>query len=112
MVSVSGARDGGVMTLAVAGEIDLATGPAVADAIMDALATDGIRTVTVDLSEVTFLDSSAIALLLKGRREADSRGVGYRVTGVTGIPREILQIAGVWQHLSGGTGAAGSSDRS
>lgn len=100
MVSVSSRRDGGALTVAVSGEIDLATSPVVTEAITGALASGGVRTVDVDLSDVTFLDSSGISLLLKGRRDADERGVGYRVTGAHGTPLEILEIAGVWQHLS------------
>ena len=44
-----------------------------------------MTTVQVDLSGVRFLDSSGIALLLRGRRDADERAVGYRVTGAHGI---------------------------
>ena len=102
MVSLD--RDGGVVTVAVSGEVDLATGPLVADAIGQAIDADGARAVRVDLSEVKFLDSSAIAVLLRGRRDADERGVGYRVFGAQGVPLQVLEMTGVWEHLSGGAG--------
>jgi len=54
----------------------------------------------VDLAEVAFLDSSGIASLLKGRRIADGLGKAYWVTGATGIVREVLDLTGVWAHLS------------
>lgn len=101
---MSSQRRGSVLTVAVAGEVDLATCPTVEDAINDAIAGDGVTSVQVDLSEVTFLDSSGIALLLRGRRNADGRGVAYRVTGARGITQEVLVITGVWAHLSGDTG--------
>jgi anti-sigma B factor antagonist len=105
MVSVSRRRDGDVLTLAVSGEVDLATSPLVDEAITEAVASSGISAVEVDLSGVGFLDSSCIALLLKGRRSADAQGVAYRVTGAQGIPLDVLQITGVWEHLSGDTGS-------
>jgi len=105
MVSVSSQRDGRILTLAVSGEVDLATSPLVDDAIAGAIASSGVNTVVVDLSAVEFLDSSGVALLLKGRRRADEQGVGYRVTGAQGTPLQVLQIAGVWGHLSGDTGS-------
>jgi anti-sigma B factor antagonist len=106
MVSVSSQRDAGVLTLAVSGEVDLATSPLVDDAITEAIASSGVTVVEVDLAAVEFLDSSGVALLLKGRRRADERGVAYRVTGAHGTPLQVLQIAGVWAHLSGDSGSA------
>lgn len=94
-------RAGGVVTVAVSGEIDLATGPTVDRALRDAITGGGARTVLVDLSAVQFLDSSGIALLLKGRRLADERAVAYRVTGAEGIVRRVLELGGVWEHLCG-----------
>jgi anti-sigma B factor antagonist len=106
-VSVSSHRSDGVLTVTVAGEVDLSTGAAVQRAIWDAVETEGVREVHLDLSDVSFLDSSGIALLLHGRRSADERGLGYRVTGAQGMVRQVLEMTGVWGHLSG---EAGSSD--
>lgn len=111
MVSVVSERDGDILTLTVSGEVDLATSPLVDDAITEAIVGSGAGTVSVDLSAVEFLDSSGIALLLKGRRRADERGVAYRVTGAQGTPLQVLRIAGVWGHLSGETDASGRPAR-
>lgn len=105
MVSVSSERDGGVLIVAVSGDVDLATGPAVWDAIGDALAAEGAEAVRVDLSGVRFLDSSGIALLLRGRREADERGVDFRVVGARGVALQVLEVTGVLAHLSGESGS-------
>jgi anti-sigma B factor antagonist len=86
--------------VAVAGEIDIASGGQVEQEITAALAgSDG--GVVVDLDGVTFLDSSGISVLLKGRRLAGSRGVDYRVTGANNMVRQVLDLTGVWGHLSG-----------
>lgn len=111
VVSVSSQRDGGVLTLTVSGDVDLATGPLVDEAIAAAIAGDEVSAVRVDLSAVEFLDSSGVALLLKGRRRADEQGVTYRVTGARGTPLQVLRIAGVWAHLSGDSGSASQPAR-
>jgi anti-sigma B factor antagonist len=104
LASVSSERDGDVVTVVVAGDIDLAVDPAVEAAVLGASAAAGVTMVRVDLSAVTFLDSSGITLLLKGRRRADERGVAYRVTGARDMTRQVLEITGVWEHLSGDSG--------
>ena len=98
-ISVSSRRTGDVLTVRVAGDVDLATAPTVQNAILDAIAVDGVSEVLVDLSGVEFLDSSGVALLLKGRRAADQRAVGFRVIEAHGIPRQVLEMTGVWTHL-------------
>jgi anti-anti-sigma factor len=103
-MSVSSARSGSLLTVAVSGEVDLSTAPEVENAILAAVCGDGVTDVRVDLSDVGFLDSSGIALLLRGRRSADERQVTYRVTGAHGIVLQILEITGVWTHLSGDSG--------
>jgi anti-anti-sigma factor len=98
---VSTSRSGTVLTVTVSGDIDLATSPAVEAAVCEAVATDDVTAVEVDLSGVEFLDSSGIALLLKGRRGADERAVAFRLTGVHGMVKRVLEMTGVWAHLSG-----------
>src|SRR6266496_3765460 len=50
-------------TLEVAGEVDLSTAEELTQAGLDALA-EGARAVIVDLTDVTFLDSSGLAALI------------------------------------------------
>jgi anti-sigma B factor antagonist len=107
--SVSRQPNGDLITVVVSGDVDLAVSASVEHAILDAVGTDGVTTVIVDLSAVDFLDSSGITLLLKGRRRADERGVTYRVTGARDMARQVLEITGVWAHLSGGPGHSQST---
>ena len=107
-ISVSSQRSGNVLTVRVVGDVDLATSWTVENAILDAIAVDGVTAVRVDLSGVEFLDSSGVALLLKGRRAADERGVAFRVTDAHGIPRQVLEMTGVWPHLIGDPDPAAS----
>jgi anti-sigma B factor antagonist len=92
-------RRPGVVTIAVAGEVDLATSDQLDGAIIQAIA-DADKNVMIELSGLNFCDSTGIRALVHGRRLADSRGVGYRVVGAVGIVRDALEAAGVWQILN------------
>jgi len=83
------------------GEIDMVSGPAVAYEIDAAVEATDVQLIVVDLAQVSFLDSSGIGVLLKGRRQADEHGKTYRVTGAGGFVLQILDMTGVWSHLSG-----------
>ncbi len=100
-ISVSAHRCDDALRLRVAGEIDLSNIEALQAEVANALESGETRLVVVDLAEVSFLDSSGISALLKGRRLADDAGKGFRVEGAQGMVREVLTITGVWEHLSG-----------
>ena len=99
-VSISTQRHDRVVTVGVAGEIDLAAGPMLEDGILTGLQDPDVDAVLVDLAAVTFLDSSGISVLLKGRRAAERRGCSFRVVGADGIVRTVLDLTGVWPLLS------------
>lgn len=100
-MGISTERRDELLIVVVTGDVDVATAPALDAAITEALAGSAGGAICVDLSAVTFLDSSGIAVLLRGRRDADGRGVAYRVAGAHGIPLQVLELTGVWAHLSG-----------
>jgi anti-sigma B factor antagonist len=93
--------DGHRATVTAAGDVDLATVPPIDAAIEAAVRTVDVEAVLVDLSGVTFLDSSGISVLLRGRRLADERHLDYRIAGAQGPVRTVLELTGVWPHLSG-----------
>lgn len=90
-----------VATVSLDGELDLAGRDDVERAIGEVVHAEGTRMVVVDLSSLEFIDSSGIGVLLKGRRQADAAGVGYRVNAATGIVRQVLSLTGVLEHLTG-----------
>jgi anti-sigma B factor antagonist len=57
-------REGGSVTVAVAGEIDLSTADQLDDAIRQAEKTE-ISRIVVDLSSLTFVDSTGLSVLLE-----------------------------------------------
>jgi anti-sigma B factor antagonist len=93
-------REGAVVTVAVSGEVDLATAPVLDREIKTAITSSDVAEVIVDLSEVGFLDSSGIKALVEGRKLADSYDVLFSASGAQGLVRQVLDLAGLWEHLS------------
>jgi anti-anti-sigma factor len=85
----------GVIRLAVAGEIDLATCQPLSAAIREAIVSDRVAELIVDLDKVAFLDSSGVRTLVEGMRLAHVEGVTLSVMNARGIVREVLDITGV-----------------
>jgi anti-sigma B factor antagonist len=103
-ISVTTQWDGNDAAIIVAGEADLSSAPSVDAALEAAIAAANAGHVEVDLSQVTFLDSSGISALLRGRRMAEDNGVAFKVVGAHGLVLDVLELTGVWSHLSGQTG--------
>jgi anti-sigma B factor antagonist len=78
-----------------AGEVDLAVAPELRETILEAMTQDHARRLAIDLSQVTFFDSSGISVLimaLKLMRERDGHLV---LVGVSERERLILEITGL-----------------
>jgi anti-sigma B factor antagonist len=87
-------RNGDEVSLAVAGELDLATGPSLEQTAM-ALLREQPRQLILDLRQVTFCDSSGIASLLRIHRAAKRTGSGLRLHNVQALVRQVLDLGGV-----------------
>ncbi len=79
--------------ISIAGELDLATAPQLKWRLVDALEA-GLRAIVVDLGDVTFMDSTALGVLVGVRRSLD---VGARLGIVCTHPGvlNIFQVAGL-----------------
>ena len=93
----------GLVAVAVAGEIDLATVPTLHEHIDALLAEDAVTGLVVDLSAVTFLDSSGIGALVGCLRKANQAGKSLRVENAHGLVRDVLELTNVMPLLSGPT---------
>ncbi|OLT14397.1 hypothetical protein BJF78_02955 [Pseudonocardia sp. CNS-139] len=92
-VAVAEPREG-VLVLAPAGEIDVATAGVLRRAACEAVEAEP-RSVVVDLSGLTFCGSTGLVTLIDAREHADRRGVGFGTAGGRRIVRRILEITGV-----------------
>lgn len=88
-------REGGAVCVRLDGEIDLLAGEALREAIRGALDDGTDDGVIIDLGEVTFLDCSAIGILVSGRTLAHERGRRYELRNARGLPLAILELTGM-----------------
>ena len=93
---LNSARNGHVFVLEVSGEVDMATAPEVSK-VLEVVA-EPIERVIVDLSGVSFLDSSALNALVRNQRELSERGVTFRV--VSPADQAIRRVFEITQLIS------------
>jgi anti-anti-sigma factor len=92
-------RVGDASIVTIVGEIDMANAPEVRRAI-DA-SRDGAERVVVDLSAVTFLDSSALNALVHSERDLAEREISFRVVGPADQSvRKVFEITHLTEPLS------------
>ncbi len=90
-------HDDGSYRLALTGELDLATVPEFERALRTACA-DGARAVTIDLSGLTFIDSTGLRAILEGHQICSTQGREYWIDRKMQTPvKRLLEIAGVGQ---------------
>ena len=106
---VSEENSGSNTVLSVAGELDIATAPELRDRLEEAIDRVPQGTVVVDLLKVTFIDSTALGVLIGGLKRSQSAGGSFRI--VVAEPRilKIFEITGltevfsIFQTLAGAT---------
>ena len=89
-------RDSGAPVVRLAGEIDIST----ADGIADTLCAVPGSTVVVDLSDVTFMDSSGIAELMRARQARAASGHDLIIRGASKIVRKTFLVLGLEEMLA------------
>lgn len=98
MLTLSARKDGDVRTLGLSGELDLANADSV-DSELQAAFADGDCQVVVDMSELTFIDSTGIALLITAlAQDPDGRRLRFVPSRAEGVAR-VLQLTGVDERL-------------
>jgi anti-sigma B factor antagonist len=84
----------GNVTLCLTGEIDMSSAESIRDTALSAMQRHG-TTVHVDLSAVTFMDSTGLQALLALRRRVELSGGSLRLVGPTHTVMRILDVTGV-----------------
>lgn len=83
------------VTLSLKGELDHHAALAVRNVIRDTVEEDLPGRLVLDLSGLSFMDSSGIAVVMGAQRACDSIGAGMAVTGAAGTVLRIFQAAGL-----------------
>ena len=89
---------GGERTLAIIGEVDLAVKTQLNLELADLLA-EAHSPALVDLSRVTFMDSTGLNAFCDADREGRALGVPLVLIGVPDGVRRVLDITGLWDHF-------------
>jgi HptB-dependent secretion and biofilm anti anti-sigma factor len=79
--------------LRLAGRFDFKAHREFRDAVDSLLVQAGVRPLQVDLAEVSYLDSSALGMLLMLRDKAKAANKDVALVGVKGSVRQVLDIA-------------------
>ena len=83
------------IVLALAGALDMASCPGIREEIDTLLDRHRGRHLVLDLSRVTFLDSSGVGLLLGRFRRLQGRGLTLRLVGVRPALDRVLRLSGL-----------------
>jgi len=94
LLTLTERRDGETVVIALSGEADLASAPPVGDRVAELLSQDVPR-VQLDLSGLGFLDSSAVRVFLRCRKQAADVGVPLDVICPDGPARRVLSLLGL-----------------
>jgi anti-sigma B factor antagonist len=89
----------GYSVVSVAGEVDVATAPSLRDRLDEALA-EGPPLLVVDLLKVTFIDSTALGVLITARQQAETAGTGLRLVIAESRIIKIFEITGLTELFS------------
>ena len=82
----------------VQGDVDIESAPRLTDAVDDALRR-GRRHIAVDMGAVTFLDSTGLSAILRGRRDAVAAGGSLRLTDASRSVLLVLDLTNLTDEL-------------
>jgi anti-sigma B factor antagonist len=78
----------------VAGELDLHTSPQLRDHVLGMVGEERAR-IALDLSQVGFMDSSSLGMLVTCLKRVRERDGELRLVGVTGSPMKVFSLTGL-----------------
>ena len=82
---------GNVGVLALSGDVDLESSPRLRTALLDCVGTRAA--VLVDMSEVSYIDSSGVASLVEAYQTARRSGGGFGLVDVSDGAMRVLELA-------------------
>ena len=88
-------RRGPSVTVAVRGEVDQVTSAVLRALLLDVVEGQGNLSVALDVSEMTFFDSSGLAMLLDMHRRAVERGGSFMLHNPRPSTIRVFQLVGL-----------------
>jgi len=89
----------GLTVVLLSGELDLSTAPVLRECL-ERLSSAVGRTVLMDLTNLTFVDSSGISALIMGCKRTRAQGGSFSLISPQPTVRRVLQMQGVFEYLN------------
>ena len=77
------------------GRVSIDSSPAFRDRLLATLRRQSPAAVTVDLTEVSYMDASGVATLVEGLKTARNRQTTLRLKGLQGRVRHLFEVTGL-----------------
>ena len=77
------------------GEFDLGAREDLHEALLAPVEAGDVTRITVDLGDVTFMDSEAINAIMDGYVAAEKAGIVFRLSRPDGIVKRVLEVLGL-----------------
>ena len=100
-IDIVASNDGALVYLK--GRIDIDSSPAVRDRLLPCLHASHAKTLGIDLSGVTHIDSSGVATLIEALRIANSHNTELKLQGLKGRLLRLFQSTGILSLFNGST---------
>jgi anti-anti-sigma factor len=88
-----------VTTIALAGDLDMASAPSFQQVVTDLIAT-GRQRILVDLDQLAFCDSAGLNAFVKADKHCAARGGWLRLVGARGHVARVIELSGVDEVLA------------
>ena len=86
--------------IAVAGELDLASSPALEEELDRVAATEDLELVVIDLRELEFMDSTGLSVLIRAHQRAEEQGRRFGLVKGSQQVERLLSLTGVAERLT------------
>jgi anti-anti-sigma factor len=87
-------EESGEAVVFVSGDLDVASAPTLLHYLLE-LMTGPTDAITLDLHELTFIDSSGLKSLIAARTDAEAAGIELALRDVAEQPRRVLEMTGL-----------------
>lgn len=84
-------KESGFAIVQLTGDVDLSCSPEVRKVILDSL--NSSQHTLIDLSQVTYIDSSGVASLVEGYQTAKKKNLQFGLLGVSEPAMSVLELA-------------------
>lgn len=97
-LTIASSVENDVVTLKVAGEVDVANADVLRDKIDEAMAS-GIKQLNCDMSQLSYIDSTGIGVLVGAATRAEEKSVQFKVCYPQPNVLRVLTLLGVDKQL-------------